>query len=280
MAESALRSRGREGDANKKTGKRALSVVVPTYNETENVRPLCERLFKKVKSINLETELIIVDDESTGSEETEKIAKQLAAEGHPVRIHCRKRSEGRGLSSAVLLGFKLAVHPFLLCMDADLQHEPESVPDVAQPVMDGTAEFSVGSRHVDGGGVGFEWSMLRRLVSRGATLLAWPVAACSDPMSGFFCVSKEVLLRGDDRFNLIGFKIGLEVMVRCRCHPIKDVAITFQQRTAGESKLSAKQYKLYLEQLASLYWDRFGLLLVLFFLLLLAAVLFLVGKLM
>jgi len=280
MAESALRSRGREGDANKKTGKRALSVVVPTYNETENVRPLCERLFKKVKSINLETELIIVDDESTGSEETEKIAKQLAAEGHPVRIHCRKRSEGRGLSSAVLLGFKLAVHPFLLCMDADLQHEPESVPDVAQPVMDGTAEFSVGSRHVDGGGVGFEWSMLRRLVSRGATLLAWPVAACSDPMSGFFCVSKEVLQRGDGRFNLIGFKIGLEIMVRCRCHPTKDVAITFQKRTAGESKLSAKQYKLYLEQLVGLYWDKFGMLLVLFFLLLLVAVLFLVRRFM
>merc|ERR1712008_102181 len=99
---------------------------------------------------------------------------------------------------------------------------------------------------------------LRRLVSRGATLLAWPVAACSDPMSGFFCVNKDVLQRGDGRFNLIGFKIGLEIMVRCRCHPIKDVAITFQERAAGESKLSAKQYKLYLEQLASLYWDKFG----------------------
>merc|ERR1719461_1377234 len=93
-------------------------------------------------------------------------------------------------------------------------------------------------------------------------------------MSGFFCVSKEVLQRGDGRFNLIGFKIGLEVNVRCRCHPIKDVAITFQQRTAGESKLSAKQYKLYLEQLAGLYWEKFGMLLVLLFMLLLAAVLF------
>jgi len=280
MDENSLRSRNREGKIDKKAGKRALSVVVPTYNETENIRPLCERLFKKVKAISLETELIIVDDESTGSEETEKIAKQLAAEGHSVRIHCRKRAEGRGLSSAVLLGFKLAVHPFVLCMDADLQHEPESVPDVAQAVLEGEAEFSVGSRHVDGGGVGFEWSMLRRLVSRGATLLAWPVAACSDPMSGFFCVSKEVLGRGDGRFNLIGFKIGLEIMVRCRCCPIKDVAITFQERAAGESKLSAKQYKLYLEQLASLYWEKFGMLLVLLFLLILAAVLLFVRSFM
>jgi len=280
MDATTLRSRVREGDDDKKAGKKALSVVVPTYNETENIRPLCERLFKKMKATGLETELIIVDDESPGSEETEKIAKQLATEGHPVRIHCRKRAEGRGLSSAVLLGFKIAVHPFVLCMDADLQHEPESVPDVAQPVIEGAAEFSVGSRHVDGGGVGFEWSILRRLVSRGATMLAWPVAACSDPMSGFFCVSKEVLQRGDGRFNLIGFKIGLEIMVRCRCRPIKDVAITFQERAAGESKLSAKQYKLYLEQLASLYWDKYGMLLVLLFLLILAVLAFLVRSLM
>merc|ERR1712217_561456 len=125
---------------------------------------------------------------------------------------------------------------------------------------EGTAEVSVGSRHVDGGGVGFEWSVLRRVVSRGATLLAWPVAACSDPMSGFFCVSKEVLQRGDGRFNLIGFKIGLEIMVRCRCRPVKDVAITFRERTAGESKLTASQYIMFLQQLASLYWDRYGVL--------------------
>merc|ERR1711972_1093499 len=100
--------------------------------------------------------------------------------------------------------------------------------------------------------------MGRRLVSFGATMLAWPVAKSTDPMSGFFCVSKKVLKRGEGRLNLIGFKIGLEIMVRCRCTPVQDVAITFQERTAGESKLSAKQYQLYLQQLASLYLDRYG----------------------
>mmetsp|Transcript_62276 Transcript_62276/g.181941 ORF Transcript_62276/g.181941 Transcript_62276/m.181941 type:complete len:285 (+) Transcript_62276:3-857(+) len=270
MADAGLRARGAADAGKAAGGKSPLSVIVPTYNETENIRQLCERLFKTVKAIGLETELLIVDDESPGSEETEKIAKQLASEGFPVRIHCRKRSEGRGLSSAVLLGFKLAAHPTVLCMDADLQHEPESVPAIAQPVLEGKAEFAVGSRHVAGGGVGFEWSLLRQIVSRGATLLAWPVASCTDPMSGFFCVSKEVLRRGEGRLNLIGFKVGLEIMVRCRCSPIQEVGITFQERAAGESKLSAKQYKLYLEQLASLYWDKYGVLLVMFFLLLLA----------
>jgi len=177
------------------------------------------------------------------------------------------KSEGKGLSSAVLLGFKMALHPTVLCMDADLQHEPESVPDVARPVLQGAAEFAVGSRHVAGGGVGFDWSAARRIVSRGATLLALPVANASDPMSGFFCTTKEVIKRGETNLNPIGFKVGLEIMVRCRCSPIQDVAITFQERAHGESKLSAKQYRLYLEQLASLYWDRFKMLIVLFVLL-------------
>lgn len=253
------RRRGGTGDGSKSAdGQKELSVIVPTYNETENIRPLAERLFKATKEAGLTVEMLIVDDESAGSEETVKIAKALTGEGLPVRIHCRKKSEGRGLSSAVLLGFSMAKYPVLLCMDADLQHEPESVPAVAQPVMEGTAEFAIGSRHVEGGGVGFEWSPLRRAVSFGATLLAWFLAPSTDPMSGFFCISKEVLKRGEGQLNPIGFKIGLEIMVRCRCKPVKDVAITFQERNAGESKLSAKTYKLYLEQLLSLYIALYG----------------------
>jgi dolichol-phosphate mannosyltransferase len=240
-----------------------LSVVVPTFNETENIRPLCERLSKAARGAGLDVEVLIVDDESAGSAETKRIVEELKGEGHPVRIHCRKKAEGCGLSSAVLLGFKMATHPTVLCMDADLQHEPESMPDVARPVLEGTAEFAVGSRHAKGGGVGFNWSAARRVVSKGATLLAWPVATASDPMSGFFCTTKEVIKRGEHSLNSIGFKIGLEVMVRCRCSPVVDVAITFQERNAGESKLSAKQYRLYLEQLSSLYWDRYKALIVL-----------------
>ncbi|CAJ1349267.1 unnamed protein product, partial [Effrenium voratum] len=176
----AARRKGGEGAPK---GKKELSVIVPTYNETENIRPLGERLFAAAKDAGLTVELIIVDDESPGSQETEKIVKELAAQ-HAVRIHCRKKAEGRGLSSAVLLGFNLAKYPTLLCMDADLQHEPESVPAVAAPVLEGQAEFAVGSRNVEGGGLGFEWSPVRRLISRGATLLAWFVAPSTDPMSG------------------------------------------------------------------------------------------------
>lgn len=239
-----------------------LSVIVPTYNETENIRPLTERLFKSTKDAGLTVEMIVVDDESKGSAETERIVGELAKEGYAVRIHCRKKVEGRGLSSAVLLGFKQAKYGCVLCMDADLQHEPESVPAVADPVLRGTAEFSVGSRNCEGGGVGFEWSLFRRVVSAGATLLSFPVARSNDPMSGFFCVTKPVLNRSTDRINAKGFKIGLEIMARCRCNPVKDIPITFQDRASGESKLSASQYRFYLEQLAALYWEKFGISLV------------------
>merc|ERR1719198_2582178 len=115
-------------------------------------------------------------------------------------------------------------------MDADLQHEPESVPAVARPVLEGKAEFSVGSRHTEGGGFGFEWSLFRQILSSGATMLSWGVAYSTDPMSGFFCVTKEVLQRADGRINAKGFKIGLEIMARCRCNPVADVGITFQER--------------------------------------------------
>merc|ERR1719231_122171 len=111
----------------------------------------------------------------------------------------------------------------MLCMDADLQHEPEAVPSVAGPVLNGDVEFTIGSRHVEGGGLGFEWAFHRRLISAGATALCRPLTACTDPMSGFFCTTKEVLSRARDSINPVGFKIALEIMIRCRCKKTQDV---------------------------------------------------------
>lgn len=227
-----------------------LTVVVPAYNETPNIRPLTERLFKATRTASLDVELIIADDESVGSEGTKAEGTALKAEGYDIRICARRRSEGRGLSSAVLLGFAQARHPVVLCMDADLQHEPESVPDVARPVLTGSADFAVGSRHVGGGGLGFEWSLIRRVLSAGATLLAMPLTRCADPMSGFFCLTKETLARGEG-VNPVGFKIGLELMVRCGCRRVVDVPIIFRERVEGESKLSGAQQVEYLRQVSA-----------------------------
>ena len=87
-----------------------------------------------VEQAELTADLLIMDDESKGTPQTEKIVAELQNEGYPVKIHVRRKGEGRGLSSAVLLGFEKAKYSTVMCMDADLQHEPESVPAVADPV--------------------------------------------------------------------------------------------------------------------------------------------------
>jgi len=239
----------------------SLSVITPTYNEVDNIKPLTERLFESLQKADIIGELLVVDDESSGSEETEKIVTDLSKK-YPISIIRRYKKDGRGLSSAVLLGFDAAKYPVLCCIDSDLQHEPESVPAVAMPVLKGKAEMTVGSRNMEDGGVAFEWSFFRRLMSKAATLLAIGVSNSTDPMSGFFCISKSAYKRGRDGCNPTGFKIGLEIMARCRC-TVVDVPIMFQDRLHGESKLSNKQIVEYLGQLFTLYVERYSFILLL-----------------
>eukprot|EP00494_Astrolonche_serrata_P034158 UN34427 len=164
-----------------------LSIIVPTYEESENIRPLCERIFKTMKKSNIEAEVIIVDDDSGADTiKTDKIVKSLKSEGYNnLNLYIRRKSEGKGLSSAVLKGFELAKYVNILCMDADLQHEPESIPNIANPIINKKVEFTVGSRLTEGGKVQ-GWTTFRKIISWGATILARPLTPCKDPMSGFF----------------------------------------------------------------------------------------------
>lgn len=252
----------------KARGRGDVSIIVPTYKEKENLRPLTERIFETLSKTALNAEVVVVDDNSRdGSVE---LVEQLQTEGFNVRILVRTTE--RGLSSAVVHGFRSAKYDTLVCMDADLQHDPKYLPSVIDPVILNEADFTVGSRNVDGGAVE-DWPLIRRLISAGATLAARPLAACSDPMSGFFCLSRETFVGGLKRLNPMGYKIGLELMVRCNCKRIKEVPIVFRDREAGESKLTMKQNLLYLRQLLGLYWDKYPLL-VLFVVLLGFAILY------
>ena len=232
--------------------KRELSVVVPTYEEAMNIEPLCKRLFAATAKAGITTELYIVDDDSgQGTLDTVKVVDGLKKD-YDIKLHIRRKGEGSGLSSAVILGLRNAAYGTLLVMDADLQHEPEAVPAVALPIFEGTGDFSVGSRNTDGGKVE-DWPLHRKLISGGATALALPLASCSDPMSGFFCLSRDTFKKGTG-LNPMGYKIGLELMVRCGCTKVVEVPITFRDREAGESKLTMKQNLLYVMHLAHLYW--------------------------
>lgn len=227
----------------------SVSVVVPTYHEAENIAALAGRVFAALESASIPGELIIVDDNSNDG--TREAVDRLAA-SHPIRLIVR--TDERGLSSAVIRGFQEARHDILLCMDADLSHPPESLPAVVEPIAEGRAEFCIGSRYVSGGRTERDWGLLRRVNSRGATLLARPLTRVADPMAGFFCLRRETFDRATQAgLNPVGYKIGLELLVKARCTRVAEVPITFADRLHGDSKLTFGQQLQYLRHLARLY---------------------------
>lgn len=227
-----------------------VSIVVPTFREAENIPLLVERVFAALEKADTPAEMIIVDDDSRDG--SDAAVERLAAR-YPVRLITR--TDERGLSSAVVRGFSEAKHDLLLCMDADLSHPPESVPDVIRPVAEGRAEFCIGSRYTAGGSTREDWGLLRRINSRGATLLARPLTSARDPMAGFFCISRKVFRRAEEAgLNPIGYKIALEILIKARCRRPAEAPIVFSDRMHGKSKLTFRQQLLYLRHLLGLYW--------------------------
>jgi len=235
----------------KSTNKPIFSVIVPTYHEVSNISPLTTRLFKALQSVNLseQTELIIVDDNSADGTEAE--VERLGRDGYPIRIIVRKAE--RGLSGAVLRGFQEAQGEFLLCMDADLQHPPEKVPEMFACLQKNGVEYVLGTRY---GGKEFsvdrDWPLYRQVISKGARMLARPLTPLSDPMSGFFGMKREVY-ESAKNVSALGFKIALEFYVKAKVKKHEEVPIVFGVRTAGESKLTGKVIVHYLRHLGQLY---------------------------
>lgn len=169
----------------------------------------------------------------------------------PIRVVVRRKE--KGLASAILLGFKEAQGLVCVVLDADGSHPPHVIPDLVSPLLSGRAEMTVGSRYTLGGGIS-DWTWHRQLMSIAATLLARPLTRSQhvlDPMSGFFAIRKDLLARSG--INPIGFKLGFEILVRCRPHPVVEVPYRFQNRRAGRSKLSPKQVADYVRHLGQLY---------------------------
>jgi len=141
-------------------------------------------------------------------------------------------------------------------MDADLSHPPEAIVEM-QRLIGAGADFVVASRYIEGGTTADDWGLLRFINSRIATALARPLTAISDPMSGFFALPRRVFEAARDP-NPLGYKIGLELLVRCNCRNVKEIPIHFANRTRGESKLTAKQQLLYVRHLLRLYRFKLG----------------------
>jgi len=224
-----------------------ISVVVPALNEAVNLPHLVRRIDGALSGRSYE--ILIVDDASR--DDTVPVCAALAKQ-YPVQLHVRERPTA-GLSGAVLHGMERATGEFIAVMDADLQHPPEKLPELIRALISDECDFALGSRYVAGGSTGSGWTLFRRLNSWVATVLARPFTGrVSDPMSGFFALRRSTY-EGAQRLTPLGYKIGLELICKCRVKQVKEIPIHFAERTAGESKLSMKQQFKYLEHLSRLY---------------------------
>jgi dolichol-phosphate mannosyltransferase len=219
-----------------------ISIIVPTYNERDNIVPLIERLSKTLSGRNFE--ILIVDDSSKDG--TIDAAASLA-EKYPVKVMVR--SSERGLATAVLHGLKYAKGEIIGVMDADLQHPPE-INAALLKALDAGADMAIGSRYIPGGGVP-NWSLLRRVISKGAMTLAHIFLPATrnikDPMSGFYMFKREAL--GNVEFRPIGYKILLEMLVMGKFNKIIEVPFIFEDRSSGRSKMKARQQIDYLRHI-------------------------------
>lgn len=210
-----------------------VDIIVPTFREAKNLPTLIERLRQVRDDSGRDLRLWLIDDMSQdGSKEA------VAAAGQDWVTFHERQEEPRSLSLAVLCGFELTQGTYVLVMDGDLSHPPEMVPQMIERLEDG-AEFVIGSRFVEGGTTDADWSVSRRLNSWLATAMARPLTTLRDPMAGFFALPRAVLERCDE-LDPVGYKIGLEILVKCDPQRIDEVPIHFSERREGKSKLSLK----------------------------------------
>ncbi len=242
-----------------------VSIIVPAFREAPNIAQLVERVFAATEKDGLIVELLIVDDDSRDG--TDAIVASLQAR-YPVRLIVRTGE--RGLSGAVLRGFAEAEHDTFVVMDADLQHPPEQIPQFVRRLGMGDCDFVIGTRYA-GGAIAGNWPWYRRIGSTLATLLARPLAPVSDPMSGYFALSR-VTWQQSDSLDPVGYKIALELIVKNRCRRLAEIPIEFAVRHAGQSKAGLREMLRYLRHLSRLYRYKYPVLSHLFWIGILAAV--------
>ena len=213
-----------------------LTVVVPTRNEHDNVRPVYDALCRTLQGIDWEA--IFVDDDSQDG--TPEAVCRLASLDR--RVRCIQRIGRRGLASACVEGILASSAPYVAVMDADLQHDEQLLPHMLKTLKtEPTVDAVVGSRYVEHGSIGI-WSRHRAWLSSiatriGRSILQVPIA---DPMSGFFMVRREAFQGSVRRLSSIGFKILLDILASSpRPLQVKEIPFHFRERHAGESKFDA-----------------------------------------
>ncbi|ADV64668.1 polyprenol monophosphomannose synthase [Desulfurococcus mucosus] len=244
------------------------SIVVPTYNERENIRILIPMIHRALRDTGVDYEIIVVDDNSPDGTAEEAVHLSSA---YPVKVV--KRSGKLGLSSAIYEGVRHATGDIVVVMDADLQHPPEYIPALLRRI-DG-CDLVVASRYAPGGRVeGFP--LVRRIVSKGSILLAHLVVPgtrrARDAVSGFFAAKREVVAR----WRMVeprGYKVLVEILGELHDIRVCEEPIVFRSREKGSSKLTVRVMLSYIRTLFKLNPVSFTLYVLLILLLIAALVL-------
>lgn len=240
-----------------------FSIVIPTYNESDNIIRLITEIEKNIPKSD-STEIVIVDDNSpdgTGKlvenyikEQKLNDTKENLPNSKNHRVKLVHRSEKNGLIPAILDGVKQSSGVNILIMDADFSHPPEIIPRMMNELKLNPDTIIVGSRYVEGGRV-IGWPKKRKLLSRGASTLArfgLNVKSVKDPMSGLFALPRTLIQ--NISIDTKGYKILLEILVKNKQVPIIEIPYTFTDRQSGKSKMSYNVIFNYAEAIWQLYW--------------------------
>ena len=259
-----------------------LSIIIPTYNESENILYLLGSIKEKIPP-SLSSEIIVVDDNSpdrtgelaeiysralgkddAGVQEPSSTETRLHKDSNLIEkdqinfsISVIHRDEKKGLVSAVMDGIKSSKGQYILVMDADLSHSPDTIPKMVKEISSSDVDIVVASRYIKGGSI-IGWPFKRRLISKGAVKIAQYGLGLNkkvtDPMSGFFALKRHII--DNVKINSAGYKILLEILVKSDDARVKEIPYTFTNRTAGKSKLDNAVIRDYIKAVYHLY--RYG----------------------
>jgi dolichol-phosphate mannosyltransferase len=217
-------------------------VIIPTYNEKENIG----RMIRKVLSLPHDFHLLIIDDGSPDG--TQNIVKQLQVE-FPERLFIEERAGKQGLGTAYIHGFKWAIsrlYEYIFEMDADFSHNPDDLLKLRQACIEG-ADAAIGSRYINGVNV-VNWPMSRVLMSYFASVYVRFITGIDiqDSTAGFMCYKRTVLETIElSKIKFVGYAFQIEMKYTSIKHGFKlvEVPIIFTDRTLGTSKMSTSIFR-------------------------------------
>lgn len=221
-----------------------ISIIIPTYNEREGIEEIISKISAVFKDSQIEGEILIVDDDSP--DKTWEFCEGLKGK-YPLSVI--RRVGVRGLSSAVIDGWKAAKGDILGVMDADGSHDPGILPDMVRSLQANECQLAIGSRYIPSGGTK-DWPWFRIFISKTAILFSRPVTKIHDSTSGFCLFRREVI--DGVVLDPVGWKIVLEVAVKGKYKKYKEFPFIFRDREKGKSKLGKGAIINYLQHLRKL----------------------------